>query len=85
MKEKCFPQESPLAATVKPSASFDWRSIAAAKSLVLEGISYFIGTGTDTKLLKCPWLNGSPFIHQPSRSHPTAVERFQSVSSIINR
>jgi hypothetical protein len=53
MKDKCFPQESPLAvlaATVKTSASFDWRSIAAAKSIVLEGISYFIGTGTDTKL-----------------------------------
>lgn len=31
------------------------------------------------------YLNGSPLIHQPSRSHPTAVERFQSVSSIINR
>ncbi|KAH0988215.1 hypothetical protein GBA52_015392 [Prunus armeniaca] len=66
---------TPLAATVKPSASFDWRSIAAAKSIVLEGISYFIGTGTDTKLWIDPWLNGSPLIHQPSRSHPTAVER----------
>lgn len=55
--------------------------IAAAKSKVLEGISYFIGTGTDTKLWIDPWLNGSPLIHQPSRSHPTAVERFQSVSS----
>lgn len=50
MKDKCFPQESPLAARVKPSASFDWRSIAAAKSIVLEGISYLIGTGTYKKL-----------------------------------
>lgn len=37
MKDKCFPLESPLAATVKPSASFDWRSITAAKSIVKEG------------------------------------------------
>lgn len=45
-------------------------------SIVKEGISYFIGTGTYTKLWVDPWLNGSPLIYQPSRSHPTAVERF---------
>lgn len=40
------------------------------------GGSYFIGTGTDTKLWIDPRLNGSPLIHQPFRSHPTAVEKF---------
>ena len=56
LKAKYFPHTSFLDASIPVNASFIWRSICEAKSVLQDGLSWRVGTGEKIKIWGDKWL-----------------------------
>lgn len=77
-KARYYPSGSFLSAKLGSSPSYIWRSVLAAQSLVVQGITCRIGNGQDVDILNCPWL---PSVEDPFvRSNSAALVNQKVVS-----
>ncbi|XP_021760243.1 uncharacterized protein LOC110725079 [Chenopodium quinoa] len=66
LKAKYFKHCDVLEAYRGYDPSYTWRSIWGAKSLLLEGLKWRVGNGTDIPVWDCAWLPGNSSICVPS-------------------
>ena len=67
-KAKYFPRTHFLAATDSPAASYVWKSIMAAKPILLKGCYWRVGDGSNISVLNDRWIPNHPtntVIHPP--------------------
>ncbi|XP_021717030.1 uncharacterized protein LOC110684899 [Chenopodium quinoa] len=83
LEGKYFPSINFLEARLNYNASFTWKSICAARNLVLKRARKVVGSGGSINIWKDPWVSGLPNFKVWSRREVDSEDSLQIVYELI--